>query len=493
MLDKVTALHLSNRLGFGPAPGDLARIADSGFDNYIRQQLHPQTANLPQSVTAVLGALPSYGKDCATLYAEYWWKAQVPDPKALAPEEKKKLNRREKQVVRESQSARLARAVGSPWQLHEALVEFWFNHFNVYEQKGPLKVWVGAYEEEAIRPHTLGRFSDLLLATAKHPAMLVYLDNAQNVAPMATADDMYADANPNMNLKNKNKPRGINENYAREVMELHTLGVDGGYTQADVIALAHILTGWTVGSGAETEVASTVKLYKQDRGSFRFARRKHDPSQEVLLGRTFGGDDVSEGEQALLMLAAHPSTARHISYQLAQYFVADKPDQALVDAMAKTFRGSNGDVRAVMSTMLGHPAFLAPANIGAKYKTPYRYVVSAARAAGIAPANADLLIRALADLGQPLYGCISPDGYACTQSAWLDPDGLLHRISFANDMGNGAFGGIGGNGDFDPPDPDRIQGTVGPALSRTTLATIAATPRASRAGAILGSPDFMRC
>jgi uncharacterized protein (DUF1800 family) len=488
MLDKETALHLSNRLGFGPAPGDLARIADSGFDNYIQAQLHPQTANFPQNVTAELRSLPSFGKDCAALYAEYWWKAQVPDPKALPPEEKKKLRRHEKQVVREAQTARLARAVGSPWQLHEALVEFWFNHFNVYEKKGPITVWVGSYEEEAIRPHTLGRFSDLLLATARHPAMLIYLDNAQNVAPVV-ADGMDDDADP----EKKKKARGINENYAREVMELHTLGVDGGYGQADVIALAHILTGWTVGPGGQADAADAAKLYGRDKGSFRFARRRHDSAQEVLLGRTFGGDDVGEGEQALLMLAAHPSTAHHISFQLAQYFVADRPDAALVEAMAKSFRASGGDIRAVMGTMLAHPVFPAAANMGTKYKTPYRYVVSSARAAGIGPANVERLSQPLVDLGQPLYGCITPDGYACTQSAWLDPDALLHRISFANNMGNGAYSGFGPNGDFDRPDPDRILEAVGPALSRAALATIATTPRNARAGAILGSPDFMRC
>jgi uncharacterized protein (DUF1800 family) len=305
---------------------------------------------------------------------------------------------------------------------------------------------------------------------------------------------MGADTGPqNSQKKKKKKASGINENYAREVMELHTLGVDGGYSQADVIALAHILTGWTVGAGGQADAADAAKLYKQDKGSFRFARRKHDPTQETLLGRSFGGDDVSEGEQALLMLAAHPSTAHHISYELAQYFVADKPDAALVDAMAKTFRASGGDIRAVMSTMLTHPVFVAPTSFGTKYKTPYRYVVSAARAAGIAPGRAEALSRPLTDLGQPLFGCITPDGYACTQTAWLDPDGLLHRISFAADLGNGVYSGFAGNGDLDPPDPERLLETIGPALSKTTLAAIAATPRARRAGAILGSPDFMRC
>ncbi len=488
-MDKTTALHLSNRLGFGPAPGDLARIAEAGIDNYIQSQLHPQTQNLPASVTSVLRSLPAFGRDTGDLYAEYWWKAQYPDPKSLPQDEKKKLKRRENQVMRQAQTARLARAVASPWQLHEALVEFWFNHFNVYEKKGPDKVWIGSYEEDAIRPYTLGKFSDLLLATARHPAMLVYLDNAQNVAPEAAADDMGGDSAP----KGKKKSKGINENYAREVMELHTLGVDGGYTQADVIALAHILTGWTVGSGGEADAADAAKLYKRDRGSFRFARKKHDPAQETLLGRNFGGDDVSEGEQALLMLAAHPSTAHHISYQLAQYFVADKPDATLVDAMTRTFRSSSGDIRAVMGAMIAHPLFVAPPSVGTKYKTPYHFVVSAARAAAIAPANMGSLARPLEDLGQPLYGCLTPDGYACTQSAWLDSNALLHRISFATDLGNGVYSGFGPNDSLDPPDPERLLETVGPALSKQTIAMIAALPRASRAGAILGSPDFMRC
>src|ERR1700727_475486 len=164
MLEKTTALHLSNRLGFGPAPGDLGRIADTGFDNYIQSPLHPQTGNRPTNVTSQLRSLPSFGKDTGALYAEYWWKAQVPDPKAIPQDEKKKLKRREKQPVKEAQNARLLRAIASPWQLHEALVEFWFNHFNVYEKKGPDKVWVVTYEDEPTPPHPLGCFSDLLPA-----------------------------------------------------------------------------------------------------------------------------------------------------------------------------------------------------------------------------------------------------------------------------------------------------------------------------------------
>jgi uncharacterized protein (DUF1800 family) len=489
MIDKAAALHLANRLGLGPAPGQVEQISAAGLEPWLDSQLNPRTAELPQNVTGVLRDLPSFGKNSSQLYAEYWWNAQLPDPKAIPKEEKRKLRRRERQVLRETQIARLARAVGSPWQLQEALVEFWFNHFNVYEKKGTDKIWIGAYEEEAIRPHTLGRFSDLLLATARHPAMLVYLDNARNVAPETAQDGgtMAGSALP----RNTKKERGINENYAREVMELHTLGVDGGYTQADVISLAHILTGWTVGAGGDAQSNAAINSYK-NRGAFRFAARRHDASPEKLLGRTFSGDNENEGVAALLMLAAHPSTAHHISFQLAQYFVADNPPVSLVDNMTTTFRQTDGDIRSVLKTMTTHPQFLAPANFGVKFKTPYRFVVSAARAAGTEPSLIQPLVAVLEDLGQPLYGCISPDGYGCTEATWLDPNGLLRRTSFAMRMGAGEFGTIAA-GDFAPLDAARLEETLEPALSKRTLAAIAETAREHRAGAILGSPDFMRC
>src|SRR5579871_4275760 len=386
MINKAAALHIANRLGLGPAPGDLARIAATGFEEWLDRQLHPQAAQLPQGVASMLKDLPTFGKDCATLYAQYYWRAQVSDPHAISKEQKKELKRAEGRVGRQAQTARLVRAIGSPWQLQEALVEFWFNHFNVYWKKGLARIWVGAYEDEAIRPNILGRFSDLLLATARHPAMLVYLDNWRNVAP---AQERFAGAT-GFAPRARKKSRGINENYAREVMELHTLGVDGGYTQADVESLAHILTGWTVGAGGDADSSAAINTYR-DKGAFRFMAGKHDPSPETLLGRSFSGDDEREGEAALLMLASHPATAHHISYQMAQYFVADQPDTALVDALTRTFRATNGDLRAVLKTMATHEQFLAPANFGTKFKTPYRYVVSAARATGTTPAAAERL------------------------------------------------------------------------------------------------------
>lgn len=483
-MDKTAALHVANRLGLGPAPGEIERIAAIGFKQWLEEQLHPQRSQLPQTVSSVLKSLPSFGKDCGTLNAEYNWRALVPDPKAVPKEEKREYRKRERRVLSEAQIARLARAVGSPWQLEEALVEFWFNHFNVYEKKGLIKVWVGAYEEEAIRPNILGHFSDLLLATAKHPAMLVYLDNARNFAP----DPDFVQGG--MGASKGRKPHGINENYAREVMELHTLGVDGGYTQADVISLAHILTGWTVGPGGDSDSAAAIKTYS-NKGSFRFAARRHDPSAETLLGRSFSGDDEREGEAALLMLASHPATAHHISFQLAQYFVADEPDDALVKAMAETFRGTGGDLRAVVRTMADHSEFMSPKNFGTKFKTPYRYVVSVARASNLRPSAVQPLSAVLADLGQPTYGCITPDGYACTQSAWLDPNGLLRRVSFAMRFGAGEYEPA--NERRGPIDPEPLREMLEPTLSSATLSAVAQLPRAKQAGTLLGSPEFMRC
>ena len=483
MLDGATALHLANRLGFGPAPGELARIRKLGFEAYIDEQLSPDLKNLPAPINAALHKIPSFGKNTYELYKEFWWKVQLPASMAGKPPKdiKRLVKRVSNQIPDQARSARLVRAIASPWRLQEALVEFWFNHFNVYEKKETSRIWVGAYEDEAIRPHTLGRFRDLLLATAKHPVMLIYLDNARNVAPVTLSSG----------ARQRGKATGINENYAREVMELHTLGVDGGYTQSDVTALAHILTGWTVGfDPRETANGAPVK------GGFWFAAPRHDPSAQTLLGRHFAGG-LEEGEEALLMLAKHPSTAHHVSFKLAQYFVADQPPPTLVSAMTDTFRKTDGDLRAVTRLMLVSKEFRDPEKFGRKFKTPYAYVVSAARATNYDLQRVDPLIVALKQLGQPLYGCVTPDGYACTETTWLDPDAMMRRISFAIAFGNGRFGvAHPGNDSLAPSGPvdaDRLIETIGPALSVNARSALAKTAKSLWAGAVLGSPDFMRC
>jgi len=488
MLDDATALHLANRWGFGPAPADLPRIKQLGFDGFLAEQLNGNPANLPAALVAQLKAIPSFGKNTFELSREFWWRLMPGAGKGKQPgmrEHNKLLKMVTRGIADQARTARLARAVGSPHQLHEALVEFWFNHFNIYQKHGENRVWIGAYEDEAIRPHTLGKFSDLLLATAKHPAMLNYLNNDQNVAPGSVPAGGYGGG--------KKKATGINENYAREVMELHTLGVDGGYTQGDVVALAHILTGWRVGVLREAGHGGDGGL-EREKGGFRFDARHHDASPQTLLGRKFAGNSVEEGEAALLMLARHPSTGKHVSFKLAQFFVADEPPRTLVADMARTFSQTGGDLKGVVRTMFENRAFRDPENFGKKFKTPYRYVVSTARVTGMKHTDVEPLVEALKRLGQPLYDCGTPDGYACTESAWLDSDAMLRRLSFAVSVAKGEFGAAHpGTGPSSAADPDQLMALLGAGFSAKTRAALAQTSRDKRAAAILGSPEFMRC
>lgn len=501
MLDTTTSLHLANRLSFGPAPGELDRIRQLGFDRYVEEQLNPRTNELPATLQTQLRSIPSFGKDTYSLFREYWFHAlaHMALGMKLPKQQKKLLKKITNEVGPQARMARLARAIASPHRLHEALVDFWFNHFNIYEHKKLARVWIGAYEDEAIRAHTLGKFRDLLLATAKHPAMLVYLDNWRNVAPGSHG-------------RGNKGAAGINENYAREVMELHTLGVDGGYTQSDVTALAHILTGWTVGRQyghrADKALPDDDDL-RGGRGGFAFVSSWHDAVPQVFLGRKFANTGQGDGESALHMLADHPATARHISFKLAQYFVADGPPPQLVEDMAAVFRKTEGDLRAVVRAMLTNAAFRDPSNIGRKFKTPYQYVVSIARVSGFDTRKAAPLAEELKALGQPIYGCVTPDGYACTEAAWLDPDAMMRRISFAVKFGSGAYMqshlAYSGYGSMNkqiqlqpeeghaPLDSERMLAALGGELSARTHKAVAQAAKQDRAGLILGSPEFMRC
>lgn len=473
------ALHVLNRLGFGPAPGDVGRVEAMGIDNYIRQQLHPESIPLPAALSDRLQQFDTLRLTPAQLFLQYGpprkGKGEKPDPDAV-----KAARLRARVVVEQAAQARLLRAIESPRQLQEVMVDFWFNHFNVFAGKGLDYLWVGAYEEEAIRPYVLGRFRDLLEATAKHPAMLFYLDNWLNTAPGSPGA--------------RGRFEGLNENYAREVMELHTLGVNGGYTQADVIALAHVLTGWGIrpawAGGSEQ--------------GFFFDARRHDFEDKVFLGRLIKGGGEEEGEAALDLLARSPATARHISYELAQYFVSDDPDPDLVDQLARRFQDTDGDIRAVLDTLFHSPQFWAPRSVGRKFKTPYQYVVSAVRASGEPVANFRPLLGTLYQLGQPLYGCQTPDGYKNTQAAWLNPDAMTRRLSFATALGSGrlplAATSPGAPGEIamqamsaktQPLDSKRLLDTLDLAPSSGTAAAVADAPKPLKAMLILGSPEFM--
>ncbi len=480
------AAHVLNRIAFGARPGDISRVVHMGVASYIDEQLAPEKIPLPQDLAARLDGLPSLELSEAALVGSFRaaQRAAKDDP-GLGKEKQRDLVRN---LTEEAAEARLIRAIDSPRQLQEVMVEFWYNHFNVFSGKGLDRALVANYEREAIRPYAFGHFRDLLGATAHHPAMLFYLDNWLSTAPG------YQPPNARAGL---DKQSGLNENYARELMELHTLGVEGGYSQKDVTELARILTGWTFDARRE-QTAST----------FRFDAQRHDWGTKQWLGKTVAPRGQAEGEWALDVLASSPVTARHISFELAQYFVADNPPKALVDRMTQRWLATNGDIRAVLSTLLHSPEFLDPASEGAKFKTPYQYVVSAVRASGVEVNNVRPLQATLAQLGMPLYGCQTPDGYKNTEEAWLNPDAMTRRITFATALAAGRLplsrkpdadagqprplpGGPRGN-EPEPLDVDRLLDALGDSISGKTLSAIANTEPQLRAALVLGSPDFMR-
>ena len=328
------------------------------------------------------------------------------------------------------------------------MTEFWFNHLNVFVGKGAVRPFVGHYVVHAIRPHALGKFEDLLLASSRHPAMLFYLDQAQSVADGTTGP--------------LGRSRGLNENYARELLELHTVGVNGGYTQTDVRELARILTGWTVAPN--------------DPSGFRFAERMHDRGEKRLLGVSFMNNGVAEGERAIRMLARDPATARRIANRLATFFVADQPPQALIERLAKSFSATQGDIRSVLRTMVESPEFWQPGQT--LFKTPFDYACSSLSALGGARDRRDyaLTLSFLANAGQPVHGWQTPDGYKTDAATWMAPEALTRRADFAIALGRQAA------------EPRFMEAFLSP----DTRARISREPPQLRTGLMLASPDFMR-
>ena len=320
-------------------------------------------------------------------------------------------------VKNQLQQAKVLRAVLSERQLDEVMTDFWFNHFNVFLNKEQDSYYTASYERDAIRAHALGKFRDLLLATAHHPAMLLFLDNWQSIGPDSPAGQR---TNP------KGVQRGLNENYGREVMELHTVGVNGGYSQADVTELSKILTGWTVDRPL-------------DGGGFVFEPRRHEPGTKQWFGQTIQAGGEQEGVQALNWLAAQPQTAHFISYELAQRFVADEPPAALVDRMAKAYLATDGDIKQVLRAMVHSPEFWGRQYYRNKVKTPLEFVASAFRATDTDPNNPGAITGLLSRMGEPLYGMLPPTGYPMTADHWMNSAALVDRLNFALTLSNGRF------------------------------------------------------
>jgi uncharacterized protein (DUF1800 family) len=433
--DRVAA-HLLNRLGFGPRPGDLERVTANPGE-WIEQQLSPALLKLPAAFLAKLPqatfaqthptALIKEFRDIQRTNNNAQAQMVADSPKATPNDNNTLQNELTKfvaSVARPAVETRLLNALESPKQLQEVMVDFWFNHFNIFQGKNLLRVMAGHYEHFAIRPFAMGKFSDLLHATARHPAMLYYLDNAQSVAN---------------NLGGGTNVRGLNENYARELMELHTLGVDGGYTQKDVTELARMLTGWTIEPANRMTATSTIDVPlvagnpKQMPG-FWFNERVHDKGEKLWLGNAIRAQGQAEGDFALDYLAKHPATAKHICFKLAQYFVSDTPRASLVNQLAKVFSDHDGAIIPVLQAIVYSEEFWSDANYQRKFKSPYHYVLSVMRALGSSPENLQNIAGALASQGMPLYGCPTPDGYKNTEVAWLSPDAMTKRINFATSV-----------------------------------------------------------
>jgi uncharacterized protein (DUF1800 family) len=402
--DDRTIAHALNRMAFGARPGDVERVRAMGLNRYIEQQLHPEKIS-DNEATARIAALTTVRMSSRELAEKFERpaiearrRAKAQGDEAPAPRMRNQANA----VINELAQQKLVRAIYSERQLQEVLTDFWFNHFNVDARKGPDRFLVTAYERDVIRPRVLGKFRDLLEADAKSPAMLFYLDNWMS-----------------------NVRKGLNENYGRELMELHTLGVDGGYTQRDVTEIARAFTGWTIDKPRQG-------------GGFRFEPRLHDDGEKIVLGhRIKAGGGMRDGEQVLDILAEHPSTARFIATKLVRRFVSDTPPPSLVDRAAARFRQTGGDLREVMRTILTSPEFLSRDAFDVKVKTPFEFVVSAERAlaadvaGGPGEDDAMPLVRIMQQLGMPLYQCQPPTGYKDTTDAWVNTGALVARMNVA--------------------------------------------------------------
>ena len=486
-------MHAMNRLAYGPRPGDVEYIRKLGLEKWIDLQLQPNSIDdsaldtrlqryptIAMSSRELLDKFPNADQGAKKLgitKEQYEDQQKVKQQNALAQvietgnpnldkaQEQLAKMQGPNRILAELSMAKLDRAVYSNRQLEAVMEDFWLNHFNVFANKGDDKWLVTSYVRDTIRPHTLGKFDDLLLATAKSPAMLFYLDNYLSADPAAVARNQQMKAmrqtrfqggfaggsmptpgtfpgpvsqptpngaNPNggaaVAAKNK-KDSGLNENYGREVMELHTVGVDGGYTQQDVIQMAECLTGWTIHEPRKDP-------------QFFFDEKIHGQGKKVVMGRTFNYGGEKDGEEALKMLAASPKTANFISSELARHFVSDTPPPALVKRMAQSFASSSGDIRTVLKTMIYSPEFWSAQAYRAKVKTPFELVATTARAMNAEVTITLPLTQWVGRMGEPLFLCQPPTGYSDKAETWVNAGALLNRLNFAltfaGDKMNGA-------------------------------------------------------
>ncbi|GJG88200.1 hypothetical protein tb265_33810 [Gemmatimonadetes bacterium T265] len=510
-----------SRAAFGPRPGDVAHVEAVGVDRWIDAQLHPAGVN-DAAWERIAPLFPVEGADLARLAHDYppqnvWLQRLrrargLPDTAQLVltaqdSAEWKTLDATGNRLAGELGPVRVARALVTDRQLQEVMTDFWENHFSVFSGKMPNRFALAAYDRDVIRPRALGRFRDLLGAVAHSPAMLWYLDGYQSrVAPerMSLPEwraDSAARAARRPPPRRGRRGAGLNENYGRELLELHTLGVDGGYTQQDVGDVARALTGWTLAT-------------PQEGGGFVFRPELHDAEPKLVLGRRLPpGRGVEDGEEVLDVVAQHPSTARFIARKLCVRFVGDAPPPALVARAAATFRSSDGDVAATLGTILHSPEFYSRQTYRAKVKTPFELVVSGLRALNATPDTTGRSAAQVARLGEPFFGRLTPDGWPETGEPWLASGSLLDRVNFGLQLGAGRFPGAsldrwspGWTLAFEQPSRQvdgvvrlLLGGDVAPATRAQLLGPAAPDsvraaplPLASLVGLALGTPEFQR-
>ncbi len=505
LTDDQKAIHLLNRLGFGARPGDVAKVKSMGPQKYIEQQLNASAVD-DSAAEKKVGNLEVFKMTTAEVFAKY------PNPGALIralegdganqnPEEMTDKQRQERQqklreyylkydlrpanqLLPQITSNRVLRAVYSERQLQEVMVDFWQNHFNVFAGKAAVRWYIPSYERDVLRKNALGNFRDLLVGTAQHPAMLFFLDNFESVAPNAQpanpaigrlqqqlrngnlppqvrerikANQGLTDAQLDERIKQAQNPqqnqqrarRGLNENYARELMELHTMGVDSGYTQKDIVEVARAFTGWTIADprGYRRAAASMIQGNEEQRlariqrqagvpddiesGEFYFNERWHDKDAKTILGQKVDEGGLKDGLKVIDILVKHPATAKFIARKLAVKFVNDNPSEALVGRVAAVFSKSNGDIKSTLRALFTDKEFYSPDNYRAKIKTPFELAVSAIRTIGAETNSSPAVLAMLNKLGEVPYGYQAPTGYPDTAEDWVNTGALLERLNFA--------------------------------------------------------------
>ena len=523
-------VHVLNRLGFGARPGDVERVKAMGLENYINQQLNPETIADTVAENKVKD-LTVLNMTTAELYEKYPQPGRLVRqlqergllPKDFVEGQENQKNPREnaeyrkliddyykehglqrpQRILADLHASRILRAVYSERQLQEVMVDFWTNHFNIFAGKGADRWLLPAYDRDTIRPYAMGNFSKLLEATAQSPAMLFYLDNFQSVSPNASRPRARA----MMNAPAQQPRRGINENYARELMELHTLGVDGGYTQKDVQEVARCFTGWTIfqpRGGAAAVNALRGEAARRVPGTFFFNARAHDDGEKIVLGNKIpAGGGFNDGLKVLDILARHPSTAKFIATKLVRHFVADNPPPALVNRVAAVFTKTEGNIRETLKAIFLSNEFNSPEAYRAKVKRPFELAISAIRVLGADTNGGPGTHQWIARMGEPLYGYQAPTGYSDAAETWVNTGALLERMNFGLALASNRIPGT--RVDFAPKEntdkkkliDESLRVILSGEVSGTTRETLLkqvepSDPITKVIGLILGTPEFQR-